>query len=140
MFNVFFIWAIQRCQLLEIKCEWTANPDLLIELISWRSLMPSIWVLILSYNCASDKPVVAQQLHEMLTKISRLKYSMLWLWWTVFVLLFYLISSCNHCRWSSSSQISDRPQTGFEPAQNLSSDLVEWSCAVVIITTSRRHE
>ena len=29
---------------------------------------------------------------------------------------------------------------GFEPAQNLSSGLVEWSCAVVITTTPRRHK
>ena len=30
------------------------------------------------------------------------------------------------------------PQGGFEPAQNLSSGLVEWSCAVVITTTPWR--
>ena len=29
-------------------------------------------------------------------------------------------------------QISNTPRAGFEPAQNLSSGLVEWSCAVVI--------
>ena len=29
-------------------------------------------------------------------------------------------------------------RAGFEPAQNLSSGLVEWSCAVVITTTPRR--
>ena len=34
--------------------------------------------------------------------------------------------------------VSDMPQTGFEPAQNLSSDFVERGCAVVITTTSRR--
>ena len=32
-------------------------------------------------------------------------------------------------------QISDTPRAGFEPAQNLSSSLVEQSCAVAIITT-----
>ena len=31
------------------------------------------------------------------------------------------------------------PRAGFEPAQNLSSGLVEWSCAVVITTTPRRQ-
>ena len=33
---------------------------------------------------------------------------------------------------------SPTPQTGFEPAQNLISDFVEWSFAVVITTTQRR--
>ena len=35
--------------------------------------------------------------------------------------------------------ISETPLAGFELAQNLSSGLNEWSCAVVINTTSRRH-
>ena len=34
---------------------------------------------------------------------------------------------------------SDKLQAGFEPAQDLSSGLVEWSCAVVIITTPRYY-
>ena len=45
---------------------------------------------------------------------------------------FSLISSWDHCQRSSPSRISDTPRAGFEPAQNLSSGLVEWSCAVVI--------
>ena len=53
--------------------------------------------------------------------------------------VFSLISSRDHCQRSSTSQISDTPRAGFEPAQNLSSDLVEWSCAAVITTTPRRH-
>ena len=36
-----------------------------------------------------------------------------------------LISSQDHCQRSSPLQISDTPRAGFEPAQNLSSDLVE---------------
>ena len=52
---------------------------------------------------------------------------------------FSLISSRDHCQRSSTSSISDTPQAGFELAQNLSSDFVEWSCAVVITTTPRRH-
>ena len=52
---------------------------------------------------------------------------------------FSLISSRDHCQRSSPSRISDTPRAGFEPAQNLSSDLVEWSCAAVITTTPRRH-
>ena len=48
---------------------------------------------------------------------------------------FSLISSRDHCQRSSPSRISDMPQAGFQPAQNLSSGLVEWSCAVVITTT-----
>ena len=38
---------------------------------------------------------------------------------------FRLISSRDHCQRSSPSQISDTQQAGFEPAQNLSSGLVE---------------
>ena len=48
-----------------------------------------------------------------------------------------LVSSQDHCQRSSPSRISDTPQAGFEPAQNLSSDFDEWSCAVVITTTSK---
>ena len=36
-----------------------------------------------------------------------------------------LVSSRDHCQRSSPSQISDTPQVGFEPAQNLSSGLAE---------------
>ena len=51
--------------------------------------------------------------------------------------VFTLISSWDHCQRSSLSQISDTPRAGFEPAQNLSLDLVDWSCAVVITTAPR---
>ena len=53
--------------------------------------------------------------------------------------VFSLISSRDHCQRSSPSWISDTPRAGFEPVQKLSSGLVEWSCAVVISTTPRRH-
>ena len=49
---------------------------------------------------------------------------------------FSLISSQDYCQRSSPSWISNKPQAGFEPAQHLSSGLVEWSCAVVITTSS----
>ena len=52
---------------------------------------------------------------------------------------FSLISSRNHCERTSPLQISDTPLAGFEPAQSLSSGLVEWSCAVVITATPQRH-
>ena len=52
-------------------------------------------------------------------------------WWKALS----FISSQDHCLRSSPSQISDTLQAGFEPVQNLSSDFVEWSCAVVITTT-----
>ena len=52
---------------------------------------------------------------------------------------FSLISSQDRCQRFSPSRISDTLGTRFEPAQNLSSAFVEWSCAVVITTTSRRH-
>ena len=53
---------------------------------------------------------------------------------------FSLISGRDHCQWSWPSRISDTPRAGFDPGQNLSSGLVEWSCAVVITTTPRRHD
>ena len=52
---------------------------------------------------------------------------------------FSLISSRDHCQRSSPSRISNTPRAGFEPAQNLSPDLVEWSCAVVTTTTPWHH-
>ena len=50
-----------------------------------------------------------------------------------------LISSWGHCQRSSPLQIFHAPQAGFGPVQNLSSGLVEWSCAIVITTTPRHH-
>ena len=52
---------------------------------------------------------------------------------------FSLISSRDHCQRFSPLRISDMPRAGFEPAQNLSSGLVKWSCAVVITTTPQCH-
>ena len=46
--------------------------------------------------------------------------------------VFSLISTQDHCQRFSPLWISDMPQAGFEPMQNRSSGLVEWSCAVVI--------
>ena len=45
---------------------------------------------------------------------------------------FSLISIQDHCERSFPSRISNTPQAGFEPVQNLSSDLGEWGCALVI--------
>ena len=53
--------------------------------------------------------------------------------------VFSLISSRDHCHRSSPSRVSDMPRAGFELAQNQSSGFIEWSCAVVITTTPRRH-
>ena len=52
---------------------------------------------------------------------------------------FSIISSWDHCQRPSTLRISDTSQAGFEHAQNLSSDLVKWSCAVVITTTPQPH-
>ena len=49
------------------------------------------------------------------------------------------ISSLDHCQRSSPSLIFDTPQAGFEPSQNLSSGLVEWSCAGIITSTTTRR-
>ena len=48
---------------------------------------------------------------------------------------FSLLSSRNYCQRSSPLWISDTSRAGFEPAQNLSLGLLEWSCAIVITTT-----
>ena len=48
---------------------------------------------------------------------------------------FSLISSPDQCQMSSPSQVSDMPRAGLEPAQNLSSGIVEWSCAVAVTCT-----
>ena len=53
--------------------------------------------------------------------------------------VFSLISSRDHCQRSSQSWISDTPRAGYEPEQSLSSGSVEWSWALVITTTPRRH-
>ena len=50
--------------------------------------------------------------------------------------VFSLFCSRDHCQRSSTSRISDTPRTGFEPAQNLSSGFAEWSCTVVMSTTT----
>ena len=50
-----------------------------------------------------------------------------------------LISSQVHCQISSSSRTSGTPRAGHKPAQNLSSDLVEGRCAVVITITPQSH-
>ena len=50
---------------------------------------------------------------------------------------FSLISSRDHRQRSSPLRIFDTSKAGFEPAQNLSLGLVEWSCAVAITTTPR---
>ena len=46
----------------------------------------------------------------------------------------------NDCQRFSPLQISNTLQAGFEPVQNPSCGFVEWSCAVVINTTPRRHK
>ena len=68
-----------------------------------------------------------------------------WDWWIVFPeWLTYkrhlrFISSWNHCQKFSTWQIAHTLQVGFEHAQNLSSNFVEWSCTVVITITPRRQ-
>ena len=52
---------------------------------------------------------------------------------------FSLISSRDNCQ-RSSPRISDTLRAGFEPAQNLSSGLVECSCAIMTTTTPRSHD
>ena len=63
----------------------------------------------------------------------------LFLWYGWLMKGVYLISSQNHCQRFLPSRVCDTPRAGFEPAQNLNSGLVEWSRAVAITTTPRRH-
>ena len=37
-------------------------------------------------------------------------------------------------------QVSNAPRAGFEPAQNLNLDFLEWTCAVEITTTLQHHD
>ena len=53
---------------------------------------------------------------------------------------FSFISSCDHHQRSSPLPVSDMPRAGFEPAQNLSIGLVEWSCDNHYTTASRKHD
>ena len=66
-----------------------------------------------------------------------------WWWWWCDELfcgmvdrrkVFSFISRCDHCQRFSPLRISNTPRTGFEPAQNPNSGLMEWSCEVVITT------
>ena len=67
-----------------------------------------------------------------------------WWWWKIVFWYhdqwkaFSFISSQDHFQRSSSSWISDTLRAGFEHAQSLSSNVFEWSCAVVITTTLQR--
>ena len=54
-----------------------------------------------------------------------------WWWWTVFVVW---LTSRNCCQRSWLLQIFGTTEVGFEPAQNISSNFVEWSCAILITT------
>ena len=92
-----------------------------------------------SCNWHWNKHYLPVEIINKLTKTSRFSVHWWWWrwWWIVFVV--YLISSRDHCQRSSPSRISDTPRAEFEFAQNLSSVLVEWSCAVVTTTTPRRH-
>ena len=47
--------------------------------------------------------------------------------------------SWDHCQRSSPSWISNMPQAGFEPVQNLFSGFDQWSCAVGITTIPPHH-
>ena len=51
-----------------------------------------------------------------------------------------LIASRDYCQRSSPSRISDTPRAGFEPARNLNSGLVQWSCAIAITTAPQGHK
>ena len=62
-----------------------------------------------------------------------MKMDELFLWFGDRRKAFSLISNWDHCQRSSPLSISDTPRAGFDPAQNLSSGLLDWSCAVVIL-------
>ena len=68
-----------------------------------------------------------------------------WWWWIVFVV--WLTDERCLALFPAGTIVRDphhrespTRRAGFEPAQNLSSGLVEWSCAVVITTTPRRSD
>ena len=71
-------------------------------------------------------------------------YVLTWWWWIVFVV--WLTDERRLTLFPAGTIVRDphhrespTRRAGFEPAQNLSSGLVEWSCAVVITNTPRCH-
>ena len=72
---------------------------------------------------------------------------MWWWWWIVFVvwlademcLAFFSAGSIVRDPHHRERYTGDTLQAGFEPAQNLISGLVQWSCAEVVTTTPQGH-
>ena len=52
----------------------------------------------------------------------------------------HLISSQDHHQRFSQWSVSSTPWAAFKPVQNVRSDFAEWSYAVDVTTTSRRHK
>ena len=59
--------------------------------------------------------------------------------WLTDEMRLHLIFRRHHCQRFSPSQISDTPRAAFVPAQNLSSNFLEWSYVIVIAITRRCH-
>ena len=78
-----------------------------------------------------------------------LRSALLWWWWWRWWIVFVVWSTDERrlALFPARTIVRDphhreypARRAGFEPAQNLSSGLVEWSCAVVITTTPRCHK
>ena len=111
--------------------------------------MPTMYVLIMSRTSSRVylHSIVCLNVKEFLAQSRR----HIWRWWWWYAMMNCLCgmvdrqkavsvtSSRDHCQISSRSRIFDTPRAGFEPAQNSSSGLLEWSCAVVITTILHYH-
>ena len=109
----------------------------------------------LSFAFIRDVSIIGEKVQEKCyfhEKENGTRLTLIWVgslmnwWWTVSVVWLTderrlaLFPARDHCQRSWPSPISDTPWAGFEPTQNLSSGLVEWSCAVAITITPRRLE
>ena len=126
---------------------WYFVNSLSIQLLRENSIVTGLGDILLNFLCLLKALSIIGQFLSTLCKACLLCYCnkhYLW-WWIVFAEWLTeerhlcLISSQDHCQRFSPFQISDMLQADFLPVQNLSSDFVKWSCAVVITTTPRYH-
>ena len=105
----------------------------------WKS--ESLWSTYTCNSCVTPDITGSKCSWEVLSfdllKCNTFLINMLWtiFWWTVDDELFLW----DHCQRSSPLRISEALWAGLEPAENLSLGLAEWSCAVVMTTTSSCH-
>ena len=120
-----FFWKTVICHL------WKPDEAFQNLVIFFKEVKKAIW------------STVAFWIYKICRCLSRFRLMRWWWWWIVFVVwltderLLTLFPAGTIVR-DPHQRKSPTPRE-LEPAQNLSSDFVEWSCAVVITTTPRRQ-